>query len=54
MASAFFASPFDESAILSIDGIWRFLHLPMIGVGRGTTIEGPWTCNLSTTHWGIF
>jgi carbamoyltransferase len=38
MASAFFASPFDESAILSIDGFGDFTST-MIGVGRGNKIE---------------
>lgn len=38
MASAFFASPFEESAILSIDGFGDFSST-MIGIGRGTKIE---------------
>jgi len=38
MASGFFASPFDESAILSIDGFGDFTST-MIGVGKGTKIE---------------
>ncbi|WP_417336304.1 carbamoyltransferase [Halobacteriovorax marinus] len=38
MASAFFASDFDESAILSIDGFGDFSST-MIGIGRGTKIE---------------
>ncbi len=38
MASAFFASPFEESAILSIDGFGDFTST-MIGVGKGTKIE---------------
>jgi carbamoyltransferase len=38
MASAFFASPFEEAAILSIDGAGDFTTT-MIGVGRGSTIE---------------
>lgn len=38
MASAFFASPFDESAILSIDGFGDFTST-MIGVGKGNKIE---------------
>ncbi|NDK54515.1 carbamoyltransferase family protein [Pontibacter fetidus] len=38
MASAFFASPFDEAAILSIDGFGDFTST-MIGVGRGNKIE---------------
>lgn len=38
MASAFFASPFEESAILSIDGFGDFSST-MIGVGKGTKIE---------------
>lgn len=38
MASAFFASPFDESAILSIDGFGDFTST-MIGTGKGKKIE---------------
>ena len=38
MASAFFASPFEESAVLSIDGFGDFTST-MIGVGKGTKIE---------------
>ncbi len=38
MASAFFASPFDESAILSIDGFGDFTST-MIGTGKGNKIE---------------
>ncbi|MBC5991629.1 carbamoyltransferase family protein [Pontibacter cellulosilyticus] len=38
MASAFFASPFDEAAILSIDGFGDFTST-MIGVGRGNKLE---------------
>ena len=38
LASAFFASPFDESAILSIDGSGDFTTT-MIAVGRGNKIE---------------
>jgi carbamoyltransferase len=38
MASAFFASPFKESAILSIDGFGDFTST-MIGVGKGKKIE---------------
>jgi carbamoyltransferase len=38
MASAFFASPFEEAAILSIDGAGDFTTT-MIGAGRGSTIE---------------
>lgn len=38
LASAFFASPFEESAILSIDGSGDFTTT-MIGVGKGTKIE---------------
>ena len=38
LASAFFASPFEESAILSIDGSGDFTTT-MIAVGRGTKIE---------------
>lgn len=38
MASAFFASPFEESAILSIDGFGDFTST-MIGIGKGTKIE---------------
>jgi len=38
MASAFFASPFIESAILSIDGFGDFTST-MIGVGKGDKIE---------------
>src|SRR6478736_3699182 len=38
LASAFFASPFEEAAILSIDGSGDFVST-MWGVGRGTSIE---------------
>jgi len=38
MASAFFASPFEESAILSIDGFGDFTST-MIGIGKGNKIE---------------
>ena len=38
MASAFFASPFSESAILSIDGFGDFTST-MIGAGKGDKIE---------------
>jgi len=38
MASAFFASPFEEAAILSIDGFGDFTST-MIGVGKGNKIE---------------
>ena len=38
MASAFFASPFEESAILSIDGFGDFTST-MIGIGKGKKIE---------------
>lgn len=38
MASAFFASPFEEAAILSIDGAGDFTTT-MIGIGRGNRIE---------------
>lgn len=38
LASAFFASPFDEAAILSIDGSGDFTTT-MIAVGRGNQIE---------------
>lgn len=38
MGSAFFASPFNEAAILSIDGAGDFTTT-MIGVGRGSKIE---------------
>jgi len=38
MGSAFFASPFDESAILSIDGFGDFTST-MIGIGKGNKIE---------------
>ena len=38
MGSAFFASPFDESAILSVDGFGDFTST-MIGVGRGNKIQ---------------
>lgn len=38
MGSAFFASPFNESAILSVDGFGDFTST-MIGVGRGNKIE---------------
>jgi len=38
LASAFFASPFEESAVLSIDGSGDFTTT-MIGIGKGTQIE---------------
>jgi carbamoyltransferase len=38
LASAFFASPFDESAILSIDGSGDF-STTMIAIGKGNQIE---------------
>jgi carbamoyltransferase len=38
LASAFFASPYDEAALLSIDGSGDFTTT-MIGVGRGSSIE---------------
>jgi carbamoyltransferase len=38
MASAFFASPFEESVVLSIDGFGDFTST-MIGIGKGTKIE---------------
>ncbi len=38
MASAFFASPFEESAILSIDGFGDFTST-MIGTGKGNKIK---------------
>ena len=38
MASAFFASPFEASAILSIDGFGDFTST-MVGVGQDTSIE---------------
>ena len=38
MASAFFVSPFDEAACLSIDGFGDFLSAKW-GIGRGTAIE---------------
>ena len=38
LASAFFASPFDEAALLSIDGSGDFTTT-MIGIGRGNTIK---------------
>jgi carbamoyltransferase len=38
LASAFFASPFDEAALLSIDGSGDFTTT-MIGIGRGNKIE---------------
>lgn len=38
MASAFFASPFDEAAVLSIDGFGDFSSI-MWGVGRGNHID---------------
>ncbi len=38
MASAFFASPFEEAAILSIDGAGDFTTT-MIGVGKGSKIK---------------
>lgn len=38
LASAFYASPFDEAALLSIDGSGDF-STTMIGIGRGTEIE---------------
>jgi len=38
LASAFFASPYEESALLSIDGSGDF-STTMIGIGRGNQIE---------------
>jgi carbamoyltransferase len=38
LASAFFASPFDEAAVVSIDGSGDFTTT-MIGVGKGNKIE---------------
>jgi len=38
MGSAFFASPFEQSAILSVDGFGDFTST-MIGVGKGNKIE---------------
>jgi carbamoyltransferase len=38
LASAFFASPFEEAALLSIDGSGDF-STTMIGIGRGNQIE---------------
>lgn len=38
LASAFFASPFEEAALLSIDGSGDFTTT-MIGIGRGNNIE---------------
>jgi carbamoyltransferase len=38
MASSFFASPFEEAAVLSIDGAGDFTTT-MIGIGRGNQIE---------------
>ena len=38
MASAFFVSPFEESAILSVDGMGDFVST-MWGIGRGTHID---------------
>jgi carbamoyltransferase len=38
MASAFFVSPFDEAAILSVDGMGDFVST-MWGVGRGNRLE---------------
>src|SRR5437660_7825029 len=38
LASAFFASPFDEAAVVSIDGFGDFSSV-MWGVGRGNDIE---------------
>ncbi|MBC6994158.1 carbamoyltransferase C-terminal domain-containing protein [Neolewinella lacunae] len=38
LASAFFASPYEEAALLSIDGSGDF-STTMIGIGRGSSIE---------------
>ena len=38
LASAFFASPFDEAALLSIDGSGDF-STTMLGIGKGNNIE---------------
>jgi carbamoyltransferase len=38
MASAFFASPFDEAAVVSVDGFGDFSSV-MWGIGRGNRIE---------------
>ena len=40
LASAFFASPFDEAAVVSIDGFGDFSSV-MWGVGRGNQIRRP-------------
>ncbi|HQQ96804.1 MAG TPA: carbamoyltransferase C-terminal domain-containing protein [Cyclobacteriaceae bacterium] len=59
MASAFFPSPFDEAAILSIDGSGDFTTT-MIGVGQGTrirvidSIDFPVSCGLFYTAFTQF
>ena len=44
MASAFFVSPFEEAAILSVDGMGDFVST-MWGVGKGTKLEVGGTVN---------
>ena len=59
MASAFFSSPFDESAILSIDGSGDFTTT-MIGVGKGNqitvldSVDFPVSCGLFYTAFTQF
>lgn len=59
LASAFFASPFEESAILSIDGSGDF-STTMIAVGKGSTItvldsvDFPVSCGLFYTAFTQF
>lgn len=52
LASAFFASPFEEAALLSIDGSGDFTTT-MMGVGRGTRIEVLESVNFPTSI-GLF
>ena len=40
-ASAFFPSPFDEAAILTLDGVGEWATASF-GIGRGNRIELPW------------
>lgn len=59
LASAFFASPFEESALLSIDGSGDFTTT-MIGVGRGNeikvldSVDFPVSCGLFYTAFTQF
>ncbi|MEW6741682.1 MAG: carbamoyltransferase C-terminal domain-containing protein [Planctomycetota bacterium] len=43
-ASAFFVSPFDEAAVLSVDGVGE-RSCTWLGMGRGTTLQRLYSCN---------